>query len=183
MFISASHWSGSKPLASVTSSVLDPIQTPSSYLLLPSVMEILQLWNRRTGPFMCSNHSQMMEILGWTNWELWIWAWLATELVWLSQDELSSSALARLSNATISRRQIQLLLSCPQGWLPAPMPPEPAPLCCPVKVQGPFSQVLQPVRGWASFPAFSGLAHRGLAIRTSPTVFPGKVQGLLSHVL
>ena len=28
-------------------------------LLLPCVMEILKLWIYRTGPFMCSSHSQM----------------------------------------------------------------------------------------------------------------------------
>jgi hypothetical protein len=33
---------------------------------------------------------------------------------------------------------------------PTPMPAKPAPLCCPFKVWGSFSQGLQPVRGWAN---------------------------------
>lgn len=38
----------------------------------------------------------------------------------------------------------------PSGWAPHP---EPALLCCPGEVQGLLSQVLQQVRGRASFPA------------------------------
>jgi hypothetical protein len=64
--------------------------------------------------------------------------------------ELSSTAPDRSPNATISRRQGALLLSCHQDPLTCTHAPEPGPLCCPVKVQGPLSQVLQPMRGWAS---------------------------------
>jgi hypothetical protein len=50
----------------------------------------------------------------------------------------------------------------PLGPAPlTPMPPEPAPLGLPARVWGPFSQVLQPVRVWASLLPLisSGLVH------------------------
>ena len=50
-------------------------------LLLPCVMEILQLWISRTGPFILPNHLQMVEMLGWAISEPWIRAWVGTELV------------------------------------------------------------------------------------------------------
>lgn len=56
----------------------------------------------------------------------------------------------------------------PSGGSQAPTSPESAPLCYPVQVHGPLSQVLQTMRDWASFPAFipSGpallcLCHQG----------------------
>lgn len=56
-------------------------------------------------------------------------------------------------SAAIGRRQDQQ--SCSQALgagSPTPMPPEPTPLCCSVKMQGPFPQVLQPLRGWTCSP-------------------------------
>ena len=58
MFIAMSHWSGSRSLASVTPSILDPQGLLPIILLLPCVMEILQLWISRIHPFprpSCSN--------------------------------------------------------------------------------------------------------------------------------
>ena len=80
-------------------------------LLLPCVMEVLQLWISRASPFMHPNHLQMIQILGWANSETWIWAWVVTELVSTltlpylhPQTELSSTVLARPTNAAIGRR-------------------------------------------------------------------------------
>ena len=41
-------------------------------LLLPCVMEVLQLWNSRTGPFMHPNHLQMIYVLGLAISEHWV---------------------------------------------------------------------------------------------------------------
>lgn len=56
---------------------------------------------------------------------------------------------------------LALLILCTWGGSLTPSFPESALLCCPVKVQGPYSQVLQPVSGWASFPTLepSEMAH------------------------
>jgi hypothetical protein len=55
------------------------------------------------------------------------------------------------------------LVSCPRGQLTYTTPSETAPLCCPVKVKGPLSQVLQPAKGWACSPTRTlGLAHQCL---------------------
>jgi hypothetical protein len=74
-------------------------------------MEITQLWINMTGPFMFPNHLQMIQVLGWINSELWIWAWVVAEVVSVlallspyHQGELSSTALARQSDTTIGRR-------------------------------------------------------------------------------
>jgi hypothetical protein len=56
IFIAMCHWSGLRPLASAILSILDPHGDPLN-LLLSCVMEILQLWICRTGPFMCSSSS------------------------------------------------------------------------------------------------------------------------------
>lgn len=72
MFIAISHWLGSRPLASVT---MDQfwINTGSSLgflwdsLLLPCVIESLQLQFSRTGSFMHSSSSQIQLMLGWAN--------------------------------------------------------------------------------------------------------------------
>lgn len=73
LFIAMSHWSGSRSLASVTINIKS---SPGLLVipLLPSVMEILQLWINRTGPFTCPNHSQKISILGCAKSEPWIWA-------------------------------------------------------------------------------------------------------------
>ena len=152
-------------------SVLNPHWDPLLVIiLLLCVMEILQLWNSRTGPFMCPNHLQMIKILEWANSEPWVWAQVVTGVVSTQsalpslhlQGELSSAAPARPPSADMGRRQV--LLSFPDAlWAGpcAPTPPEPAPLCCPVKACGPFSLGLQPSRAWASSPALLplGLDH------------------------
>lgn len=90
----------------------------------------------------------------WANSESWIWAWVLAELVSLlahphlqQQGDLSSTALPKPSNAPISRRLGQLSYAHTL-WDSSPVPthPESAALWFPVKVQGPLSQVLQPVR-------------------------------------
>jgi hypothetical protein len=43
-------------------------------LLLPCVVEILQLQVGQTGPFRCPN--SVTKILGWVNSSPWIWAWV-----------------------------------------------------------------------------------------------------------
>lgn len=56
------------------------------------------------------------------------------------QGELSSTALARQPNTTMGRRQGKLSCShAPRAGLPAPVTPEPAPPCCPVKAWRPYS--------------------------------------------
>ena len=77
-------------------------------LLLPCVMEILQLWVSRAGPFTHPNHSQMIQI----------WAWVVAELVSVPalpypshQGKFSSTAPARPPNAATGRRQGQLSCS------------------------------------------------------------------------
>ena len=57
------------------------------------------------------------------------------------QGQLSSTALARPPNAATGRKEAALLLSCPLGGSPVPIPLQPAPLCCSVKVRGPLSAV------------------------------------------
>jgi hypothetical protein len=57
MFIAMSLWSGSRPLASASLSVVDAHGLLSDILFLPCVMEILQLWICRTSPFMSSSSS------------------------------------------------------------------------------------------------------------------------------
>lgn len=67
--------------------------------------------------------------------------------------ERYSTAPARLPTVTINKRQGQL--SCSHAFeadSPTPKPPKPVPLCCPVQLWGPLTQVLQPVSGWASSP-------------------------------
>jgi hypothetical protein len=70
--LARSQWSGLRPLASVTLSILDPHQD-SSLLLLPCIMEILQLWICRTGPFMHPCSSLVENMFRWAVSELWIW--------------------------------------------------------------------------------------------------------------
>jgi hypothetical protein len=63
---------------------------------------------------------------------------------------------------SIDLRQGQFICSHALGAVtPQSIPPEPAPLCCLVKVWGLLSQVLQHERGWASSPVLTllGLAY------------------------
>ena len=137
-------------------------------LLLLCVIEILQLWIGRTVPFTHLKNSQMMQMLGWASSKPWTWTWVVAELLSLltlpyrhHQSELPSTALARLPNAATGRRQGQLFCSrALRAGSPAPMPPEPALLCYPVKVQS-FFQVLQPGVG------ICALTPLGLALMTS----------------
>ena len=136
--IAMSHWSGSRPLASVTPSVLDPYGNSSQISCCCSVSWSCVMCPAATYP----NQSQMIQILGWASSEPWIWAWVAADLVkppaLLHQ---LHTAPARPPSAT--RRQGQL--SCPHALRLAhgTHPPEPAPLCYPDKVQGLLSPVLQ----------------------------------------
>ena len=94
----------------------------SDILLLPCVMEILQLRICNTGPFVCSNSSQTKQILGQANSKPWIGAWVVAKLVSL---QLSSTAEARgkahfleFCNWQGDRASsLALKLSCPPGQL------------------------------------------------------------------
>lgn len=62
---------------------------------------------------------------------------------------------------------------------PAPMPPEPVPLCYPGKAGSPLSRVLRPERGWDSPLTLtpSGVAHSvPLPPGLAPRGCPGKMQ-------
>lgn len=76
-----------------------------------------------------------------------------------------------------------LLLSWPGASSSTPRPPEPAPLCCPIKVWGPVPQVLQPVRGHISFPAPTPACISPVPPPPGPVLLccPCKVQSLPSH--
>lgn len=64
------------------------------------------------------------------------------------QGDLSSTALAKHPQCRHEQEaRLAFLLSCLVAGSCAPVPPEPAPLCCSVKLHGPLSQVLQPERG------------------------------------
>jgi hypothetical protein len=82
MFIAVSWWSGSRSLASDS---YDTINIGSSLegisMLFCCIMEILQPWDSRTGPFVHPDHLQMIQILGWTYSKPWIWACMVAELV------------------------------------------------------------------------------------------------------
>jgi hypothetical protein len=73
-------------------------------------MEILQLWNSRTGPFTHLNHLQMID-----GWDGPIHICRSGSGWWLSrsphQGKLSSTVLAKLFSATIHRRQSHLSCS------------------------------------------------------------------------
>jgi len=60
--LAMSHWSGSRSLAPATLSILDPLGDFSDILLLPCVMEVLQLWICRTCPFMSSSRSDGVDV-------------------------------------------------------------------------------------------------------------------------
>lgn len=80
-------------------------------LLLFCVMEILQLWISRSGPFPCSSRSCVVD--GW--WDRptpsWFWVWMVAGMVRCTalpcphhQHELSSTSLASLPNVVSSKR-------------------------------------------------------------------------------
>jgi hypothetical protein len=104
----------------MTSGFRDTFNIGSSQRLLPVtrllyVIDILQLWNSRTGPFMHPNHSQTIQILGIGHLRALdldpVVAELAISPALSSlhhQDKLSSAVLARPSAAAISKKQGQL---------------------------------------------------------------------------
>lgn len=148
MFIATSHRSGSRSLASVTSSVLDAGRGSSRLsCCCPVFMQILQLWISRIGPFTHPNHSQMIWTLGWANAESWIWAECKPSCsdhgssLSAQQGELSGLAVARPTpSAAKGRCQGQISYShALRTGSPSLMPPESAPLSCPVKVRDPLS--------------------------------------------
>jgi hypothetical protein len=73
------------------------------------------------------------------------------------------------------------LLSCPWACSPVPMPLESAPLWCPIEAQGPLSQMLQPVRGWASSPTLRAGSPMPFPSGPAPLCCPGQTQGPLSN--
>jgi hypothetical protein len=94
--------------------------------------------------------------LGWANSKPWIWAWEVAELVsppaflcLHRQGQFSNTVPAGSPNATDSKGQGSALLMSLAGS-PMPLPPGPATLYCPGKVQGLLSQVLQSAKGGAS---------------------------------
>jgi hypothetical protein len=102
----------------------------SDILLLPWVMEILQLWNCRPGPYECSTDHGLV----WANSKPCILAWEGAEMV---THQLSSTALASSPNVTAGKIQGQLFCSHVL-WASSsvPLSPGSALLCCPSEVQG-----------------------------------------------
>jgi hypothetical protein len=92
------------------------------------------------------------------------------------QGTLSRTAPARPPSTTISRRQDQLCFFALQGQCTHTHTSTASPLCCQVKAQTPLSQVLQPMRGWASCPDLrpSG-SSRLLPSGPAPLCCPGMV--------
>ena len=129
----------------------------------------------------------------WVNSKPGIRAWMVAELVsprWSAYGlsltcatRGSSLALLWLGHLIPCRPETRsaLLFCSPvlRAGLPAPMPPEPPPLCYPGKAQGPLSQVLQPVRGWASCPTRTSLGWPSCAFttRASSSVLPQRGVG------
>lgn len=89
--------------------------------------------------------------------------------------------MIQLGYASICRRQGSLLLPCPQ--VGSSSPPEPAPLCCSVKAQGPLSQGL-PLEGIGQLSILTASGRGWLictfAINASSTVLSSEAQGLFS---
>ena len=74
MSIARSHFSFSRPLASVTLSILDPHQDSSkSFCCCPVLWKDCSFWFCRTGSFMRSSCASMGWVLGYTNSEPWVW--------------------------------------------------------------------------------------------------------------
>ena len=159
MFIVMSHWSGSRALASVTPSILDPhLDSSGLSCCCPEDPEALiqQAW-----PFLESQRSTNDVDLEWVNSESWIWACVVAELVSMSAllyqhhpGKLSSTALARSPNATTSLRQGQISCSHTLGASflstegvggdggsisPTPMPPHNSPVAGPSLSTPPLS--------------------------------------------
>ena len=121
MFIAMSHWSGSRSLASVT--IINIGSSPGLLpvdLLLPCVMEILQLWISRAVPFTNDADLEMAQLkvldLG-----LGLVAELVSPLALPyphHQGKLSCTDPDRPPSAAISRRQgSAFLFSCSWGGL------------------------------------------------------------------
>jgi hypothetical protein len=131
-------------------------------LLLPCVMEILQLWNSRTGPFRHPNCSQAIWTLGWTNSEPWVvaelvgtWAlpylhhgvsspallWLGHPLVSLARSRVISCSCVLWATCTHTSQASSIVLSCHDEGL--------TPECCGQLhwPQGQLSWLPQVVRG------------------------------------
>ena len=114
MFIAMSHWSGLRSLAPVTLSILDPHQ--ASYCLFCCCPVLWRTFSFGTAGLALSQASTVhRRCRYWVGSTPWIWAWVIAELVnFLAlphlhyQGKLSSTALARLSIATIGRRQAYL---------------------------------------------------------------------------
>jgi hypothetical protein len=101
-------------------------------------------------------------MLGWANPKPWIWPQEVDELdnplAFLHlhhQDEPFSTALASSPNAEVGKRHVHLFCYHVLGdGLSTPLPPEPALLCCPGKVQSLLFWVLQSVRDKVHSPVF-----------------------------
>ena len=122
IFIAVSHWSVSRPLDSATLSIQGLL---SAILVLPCVMEILQLWICRTGPFhVLQQIIDGVDIGGSANSEPWIWAWEVAELISLltllgpyHQGEHSSTAPASSSRAAVDKARVSSPNFMSLGWL------------------------------------------------------------------
>jgi hypothetical protein len=116
-FIAMSHWSGSRPLASDTPSILDPHRTPLRYPAVvlchrdPAALD-LQDWPFHEGQQLTGDVD-----LGWGNPKPCIWAWMVAKLVnlpYLYHQVNSPSVFpASLHYATSSIEQGQV--SCSQA--------------------------------------------------------------------
>lgn len=113
MFSVVSHWSGLRSFSGFCHIITigSSLELLPVILLFPCFIEILQLCIGRTGPFTCSNSSQMMKIWGWANSKPWIPDWVLAELVisldlpYLHQKgQLSSVASAKPLNTATGRR-------------------------------------------------------------------------------
>lgn len=102
----------------------DTISTASSsglfpvMLLLPYVMEILQLWKSIPGLFMIPTICRWYRFWSGPNSELWILIWAAAELVSLLAFPYlcSNTASARPPNASQQEVGSAFLFLCPENW-------------------------------------------------------------------
>lgn len=100
MFFAMGHWSGPRSLASTTPSVWDPHWDASLLLLVPCIVQTLQLWFSRTGPFTGFNSSQLMKSWIQANRKSWIWS--ACQLSLTHTTRASSPILLQLDYSMLT---------------------------------------------------------------------------------
>lgn len=153
MFAAMSHWPVLRSLASATSSTLDP-QWDSSQIACACPVSWRSCSFGSAGLALSlapAVHRDGVDI-GWANSEPWMEAWVVAELS--AHCSCSSTVLISSPLAATSKEQGQLSCSHSLGaGSPLPRPPESALRCCPVKVWGLLSWVLQLTRVWTRSPS------------------------------